>query len=298
MPVSLRPHDLPEIPHHPIPVDQVVIEILGDPAHPGGRLILQDGVESSYIDIASPQRLGFEYQRHLASVIDVLHPKRRPLDLLQIGGGPCAVVRYLDATRKDLRASVVEIDAGVIAVAEQYLGLRQSSRLTITIDDGRHAVGSQPAASLDVVIVDAFTGLVVPHHLVTAESTSVIRTALRAGGIHIINLIDIPPHGFAQGVVATLAAAYDNVALLADSRVHQGSSAGNFVVVATDADIPVEVIARRARHDASPWDVLSGKTLTRWVNGAGPLHDDVAPTHDLALMGQLFGRSRRRSDPS
>lgn len=292
MPVSSRV-DIPDPPPYPLAVDQVVIEVVADAHHPGSRLVLQDGVESSYIDIADPSRLGFEYQRHLASAIDVLHPRRLPLRALQIGGGPCAVPRYLDATRRELQVTVVELDAGVVDVAERYLGLRRSDRLTVVIGDGREALSAQPAASRDVLIVDAFLGLVVPHRLVTAEFTDLAREVLVPGGLHIVNLIDIPPFGFATAVAATLAERDAHVLAMGYPEVMAGDSAGNVVLVATDRDVRQEIVARRAARDESPWTVLGGRALRRWIGDAGPLRDDVRPTHDLALLGDLFGRARR-----
>lgn len=285
--------DIPDPPPYPLAVEQVVIEVVADVHHPGSRLVLQDGVESSYIDIADPSRLGFEYQRHLASAIDVLHPRRLPLRALQIGGGPCAVPRYLEATRRELQVTVVELDPGVVDVAERYLGLRTSDRLAVVIGDGRAVIGGEPAASRDVVIVDAFLGLVVPHRLVTAEFVELARGVLAPDGLHIVNLIDIPPFGFATAVAATLAERYAHVVAMGYPQVIAGGSAGNIVLVATDRDVRQEIVARRAARDDAPWDVLGGRALRRWIGEAGPLHDDVRPTHDLALLGDLFGRARR-----
>lgn len=290
--------DLPDLPHHPIPVDQVVIEIVPDPAHPGGRLVLQDGVESSYIDIANPARLGFEYQRHLANVIDVLHPKRLPLAAFQIGGGPCALMRYLDATRRELDATVAECDAGVLEVAERYLGLRRTSRLDLRVGDGRVLLAGVAPGSLDLLVVDAFLGLVVPHSLVTAEFTELARRVLRPDGMHVVNLIDIPPHDFARAVGATLAERYGEVVVLADASVLDGDASGNVVLAATDRPVALDHIARRSGRDTDPWQVIGGRRLRRWVGDAGPLRDDIAPTHDLALFGELFGRARRPREAS
>lgn len=288
-----RTDRLPDLPIHPIPVDQVVVEIVADPANPGGRLVLQDGVESSYVDIARPDRLGFEYQRHLASVIDVVHPKRAALDLIQIGGGPCAVPRYLDATRRDFTATVAEIDAGVIDVARTYLGLDRHPRIRTQIGDGREIVTAAPPESVDVVIVDAFMGVVVPHRLATRQFVAEVRSTLRPGGLHLMNIIDIPPLGFVHAVAATLAATYDEVLVLADPRTLAGESSGNLVLAASDRPLRGEIIARRATHDTDPWQMHHGRAVTRWAGDAAPLDDDVEPRHDLALLGDLFGRARR-----
>ena len=286
------PLDTPPLPHHELPAGHVVVEIRADPARSGGRLVLQDGVESSYVDVLDPTHLEFEYLRHLARVLDVMHPKRRPMAMAQVGGGPCVLARYLDATRRDLCALVIERDPEVIAIAREWLGLRTSPRLEVRIGDGRQALASLPAGSFDVLVVDAFAGVVVPHHLTTTEFVDGARRVLRDDGIHIINLIDLPPLGYAAGVVATFRERYRSVALLADTATLEKQTSGNLVIVATDREVPTEQLARLAGLDRDPWQVVWGRRLDRLVEGAAPLVDDVAPQHTLALLGPLWGRSR------
>ena len=254
--------------------------------------MLQDGVESSYVDVLDPTHLEFEYLRHLARVLDVMHPKRRPMAMVQIGGGPCVLPRYLDATRRDLRALVVERDPEVIAIAREWLGLQTSARLEVRIGDGREELASLSPGSLDVLVVDAFDGVVVPHHLATIEFVDAARRVLANDGIHIINLIDLPPLGYAAGVVATFRERYGSVALLADTATLERQTSGNLVIVATDRDVPAERLARLAGLDRDPWEVVWGKRLDRLVQGAAPLTDGVAPQHTLAMLGPLWGRSR------
>ncbi len=250
-------------------------------------------MESSYVDLLRPDRLAFEYQRHLAMVVDVLHPRRLPLTAFQIGGGPCAVFRALRATRREFAGTVAEIDPGVLDVAREHLGLVEGPDLQLVVGDGRDRLEDVPHGTLDLVVVDAFEGLVVPHRLLTAQFASVVGARLRPGGIHLVNLIDIPPFGLARAAVATLGGAYRNVVLLADRLSLEGERSGNFVVAATDADLPVEIIERRAHHDPEPWQVRSGRGLRRWLGDASPLDDGVEPVHDLAVLGALFGRTRR-----
>jgi spermidine synthase len=284
--------ELPPLPHHELPAGQVVVEIRGDPARLGGRLVLQDGVESSYVDVLDPTHLEFEYLRHLARVVDLMHPKRRPIAMAQIGGGPCAFPRYLDATRRDLRGVVLERDAEVIAIAKEWLGLTTSPRLEVRIGDGRAGLDRIAAGSLDLLVVDAFAGVVVPHHLTTLEFTDTARSVLADDGIHIINLIDLPPMGYAGAVVATLRERYRSVVLLTDTATLERQTSGNLVVVGTDRDAPVEQLSRLAGLDRDPWEVVWGRRLDRFVGAAAPLLDDVAPQHTLALLGPLWGRSR------
>ncbi len=289
---KLRTAAAPGVPPFPIAAAGVVVEIRADPKRPGGRLVLQDGVESSYIDVADPTHLEFEYLRHLARVVDTLHPKRLAMSMMQIGGGPCAFPRYLDATRRDVRALVVERDPVVIDIAREWLGLRPSARLDVRIADGRDALRDVAAGSLDLLVVDAFSGVLVPHHLVTGEFVDTARAALRPGGLHVVNMIDIPPLGYAAAAVATLRERYASVVVLTDRETAERRSSGNLVLVASDRQIPDARLARFARLDPDPWDVLSGRRLDRLVDDAAPLSDAVAPDHPLATLSPLWGRSR------
>jgi spermidine synthase len=282
---------VPAVPPHGLVTDHVVVEIRADPKRRGGRLVLQDGVESSYVDLLDPTHLEFEYLRHLARVVDAVHPRRRPLAMAQVGGGPCALARYFDATRRDLRAVVVERDPEVIAIARDWLGLVTSARLDVRIGDGRKELVRLERGSLDLLVVDAFDGVIVPHHLVTTGFADLARAALRPGGLHVVNLIDIPPLGYAAGIVATLRTRYAHVVLLSDRATLQDEASGNLVAVASDRELPVERLARLARHDRDPWDLVWGRRLGRLVAGAAPLDDDVAPDHALARLGRLWGRS-------
>ncbi len=282
----------PPTPPFAMPAGNVVVEIRADPARRGGRLVLQDGVESSYVDTLDPTHLEFEYLRHLARVVDALHPKRRPMAMVQIGGGPCVLPRYLDATRKDLHALVVERDPAVIDIAREWLGLRTSSRLAVRIGDGRDGIARLPPASIDVLVVDAFDGVVVPHHLVTREFAALARRVLRPGGVHVVNLIDVPPLELAGAAAAALREGYASVAALCDPATREHRSAGNVVLAATDRDIPCERIERVARLDREPWDVLWGRRLDDLIGLAAPLSDAAEPDHALATLGALWGRSR------
>ena len=283
---------MPGLPPFPIPAEEVVVEIRSDPRRPGGRLVLQDGVESSYVDVLDPTHLEFEYLRHLARVLDTLHPKRSPMAFLQIGGGPCALARYLDATRRDLRAVVAERDPVVVDIAREWLGLETSARLAVRVADGREVLAATAPGSLDVLVVDAFSGVMVPHHLVTGEFVATARQALRPDGLHVVNMIDIPPLEYAAAIVATLREHYGGVIALTDRETAERRSSGNVVMVASDRPLGEGRLARFARLDPQPWDVITGRQLDALAGDAAPLRDDVPPAHALAMLGVLWGRSR------
>lgn len=264
-----------------------------DSAHPGGRLLLMDGVEASHVDLDDPTRIVFEYLRHLTGVIDPMFPVRDPLDALQVGGGPCALARWLVATRKRARVTVVERDAGIVQISRDHLMLDDVPRLDVRVGDGREAVGGTPDGSLDLLVVDAFVGLVAPHRLSTAEFVAEARRVLRPGGLYAMNLIDVEPLELARAMAAAMAAEFPDVALLAEPAVLEHRTSGNVLLLASDSALPPEATGRALARDAAPWQARTGRALSRMIEGHPPLHDDVPPTHQLARLAPLWGRVKQ-----
>ena len=290
---------LPRAPSFPISADFVTVEIRADrePEHPGGRLLLMDGVEASHVDLADPTRIRFEYLRHLVGVIDAMFPTRDALDAFQVGGGPCTLARYLVATRRRARVRVVERDAGIVQISRDHLMLDDVPRLDVQVGDGREALAAMPPDSLDLVVVDAFVGLMAPHALSTAEFIADVRRVLRPGGLYAMNLIDVEPLELARAVASGMCAEYPDVALLADPAVLEHRTSGNVLLLAADRPLPAQAMGRALAHDASPWEARSGRSLSRMLEGHPPLHDDVAPTHQLARLAPLWGRVKQAPGP-
>ena len=268
-----------------------------DPAHPGGRLLLMDGVEASHVDLADPTRIAFEYLRHLVGVIDAVFPPGESLDALQVGGGPCTLARYVTATRRRARVRVVERDGGVVQASRDHLMLDEVPRLQVEIGDGRAAIAALPDSSLNLVVVDAFVGLMAPHALSTAQFMEDVRRVLRPGGLHAMNLIDVEPLELARAVAVGMRDAGGEVALVADPAVLQHRTSGNVLLLSADVPLPPQALGRALARDDAPWEARTGRALGRMLQGHAPLHDDVPPTHELARLAPLWGRvSQSRPD--
>jgi SAM-dependent methyltransferase/uncharacterized membrane protein len=80
-----------------------------------------------------------------------------------------------------------EIDQAVIDLArdpEYFTYLADAaSPPTVILGDARLSLIDQPAASFDLLILDAFASDAVPSHLLTAEAMAVYRATLRPGGV-------------------------------------------------------------------------------------------------------------------
>ena len=88
--------------------------------------------------------------------------------MLHVGGGACALPRYVAATRPRSRQLVWEIDPGVVVLAREHLGLRATPRLRVKVGDAAVLIPARPERSADLVIGDAFDGPDVPAQLSTA----------------------------------------------------------------------------------------------------------------------------------
>jgi spermidine synthase len=267
-------------------------EVRVDRRHPGGRLLLVDGQESSYVDLDDPTRLDFAYVRRIGDLLDLHAPVGEPITVVHIGGGGFTLPRYVAATRPGSRSITFERDGGLVDVAREALGLRTSARMRVRVGDGRALLAALPRRSADAVIVDAFDGPLVPDHLTTVEFAREMRGVLRPGGLCVLNVIDIPPLELARAGAATLLAVFGHGAVLAPRRLLRGREGGNVVLAAGSAPLPLRGLRERAARADQPEDVLAGDGLAAFTGGAPPLTDEAPRTHRLARLADLWSRER------
>ena len=237
-------------------------------ARASGRVLRLDTLRHSYVDLADPTHLESAYTRAFAAVIDTIRPGS-PVTALHIGGGGFTMPRWLRATRPGSQSVVLEIDPALVRLARSQLGLRTGPDLRVIADDARVSLRSEPLATFDVVLGDAFSGLSVPWHLTTRELVEEVKERLRPGAVYAVNVIDYPPLGFAKAEAATLASVFANVGMLA----RPGSGGGNHVLIASDGPIP------SVSTDAMK--LVEGDELKRFIGGAEVLTDDHAPVDQL-----------------
>jgi MFS family permease len=256
-------------------------EVQSDPNRPGGRLLVLDALRHSYVDLDDPTHLEFSYVKGLAGVVDGSFESGRALDAYHVGGGGLTFPRYLAETRPGTRSLVSEIDAGVVDVDTERLGLETGPDLQVRVEDGRTGVRRVPDASRDLVIGDAFGGVSVPWHLTTTEYVEEVRRVLRLEGVYAANIIDFDPLGFARAELATFREVFDHVALAADPFTLSGNGGGNLVAIASDSPIDRASVERGFERQRVAWDVIDGPQLTEWIDGAAVLTDDYAPVDQL-----------------
>jgi SAM-dependent methyltransferase len=240
-----------------------------------GRILWLDNVRHSYVDLADPTHLEFDYTRSFADAVATAFPGSQPLEALHIGGGGFTFPRYLAATRPGTQSTVLEIDLEVLDLARAELGLRTSPALRVRIGDARLGIRGEPNDSRDLVVGDAFGSLSVPWHLTTREFLREIDRVLRPRGIYVQNVIDYPTFRFARAQLATLRERFEYVAAVAPQSSFDGLSGSNVVLIASHHPLDHRELAGLVREHGDV--VLDAAALDRFIGSAPVITDDFAP---------------------
>ena len=252
-----------------------------DPSRPGGRTLILNSARHSYVDLNDPMHLEFAYVQWIAAVVDTMRPRARPITALHLGGGGFTVPDFVEATRPGSDQLVLELDGGLVDLDKRLLGLRTGPRLRAQVGDARVGLAEQRSGAYDVVVGDAFGHLVVPWHLATREMAADISRALKPDGVYTQNVIDYPPNRFIRAELATVAAVFPYVALVAPPDALAGEIGANFVIVASRSPLQLAPLRNALDLTTKPVTLLSGADLTAFIDNARVLTDDFAPVDQL-----------------
>jgi len=131
------------------------------------------------IDLREPGRIVPEYPRALIHLMERNAPGFGRA--FMIGHGIGAIPSRYPANR----FTVAEIDERVVELSREYFGY---DRDNVVIGDGRALLEAEPPASLDVVLIDAFTKDGTPRHLTTVECFRSAGNRMRGPGLLLVNL--------------------------------------------------------------------------------------------------------------
>ncbi|MGW3203237.1 spermidine synthase [Streptomyces sp. NPDC001135] len=257
-------------------VDGGLAQLVPDPDRSRAWTLLIDGAPQSHVDLDDPAYLSFEYQRRLGHVIDLLAPPGKPVHAVHLGGGAFTLARYAAATRPRSTQQVVERDAALVQLVRRALPLDPNARVRVRSADARAGLAKVPDGWADLVIADVFSGARTPAHLTSTEFLDEVRRTLKPSGVYAANLADGPPLAHLRGQIATAAARFAELALIADPAVLRGKRFGNAVLVASDAPLPLADLTRRAASDPHPGRVEHGRPLRDFTGGALPVTDATA----------------------
>lgn len=230
-----------------------------DPLRPSGRLLRQGDMEASYVDLADPSHLEFDYMRWIRIVLRVARARR----VLHVGGGACALPRALAAEDPDGRQDVCEVDPEVLAFAREHFGLRRVPGLRVRCAEGRAVLARQPAGRWDAIVIDAFVAAAVPRRLTTVEAAADVA---RVAPLALLNVLDDRSAHEVYAIAAAFATAYPHVWKL-------GGRTGNTIVAGSATELDLDRIAARAAADPSPARLTPPADLARGTAGAVPHWD-------------------------
>jgi SAM-dependent methyltransferase len=283
-------------------VEQGTAELVPDPDHPQSWTLLLEGTPQSHVDLLDPTRLDFEYVRWLGYAVDALteppelakQPESAkpgesaaPLNVLHLGGGAWTLARYIAATRPGSRQRVVEVDAALIDFVRARLP-SDGTGIRVRTGDAREVLTALTEASVDLIVVDVFSGAQIPAHLTSVEFVAQAARVLRPGGIYAANIADGAPLGFARGQAATVASVFGETALIAAPQVLRGRRFGNLVLLGSRRPLPIALLARALAADPFPARLMHGDDLSRFVAaGAGPVTDATTAPSPLPPKGVL-----------
>ncbi|MFC9326384.1 spermidine synthase [Kitasatospora sp. NPDC057015] len=255
------------------PVDSGLAELVPDRDRPQAWSLLIDGAPQSLVDLADPTHLGFEYQRRLGHLIDLVAPAGRPLTVLHLGGGALTLARYVAATRPRSRQQVAEIDTALTELVRSELPLERGWQVKVRGADARAVLERTPDAAVDLVIADVFAGARVPAHCATVEFVTQAARVLAPGGWYAANITDGSALAFARAQVATLGSVFPECCLVADPAVLRGKRFGNLVLAGAHTPLPIADLTRRVAGDSALGRVEHGRELVDFTAGAAPVTD-------------------------
>ena len=230
-----------------------------DAGRPSGRLLRQDDMDASYVDLADARHLEFDYLRWTRLLVRAFGARR----VLHVGGAACTLARALLAEDRESRHEVIDVDQRVFDISRAHLGLRRQPGLKLRVADGRAAIAARAEASADAIVVDAFVGARVPRHLVTSEA---LAEFARVAPVAVVNVVDTPGWPDARAIAAGIAGAYPHVGALC-GRARRGS---NVVLFGSRSRPDFARLENLAAADACPARLLRAPDLA----GAGAWRDD------------------------
>jgi len=273
--------DRPPLPEEDVRISTGLARVVRARGAPSLVTLYVNGVPSSCLDLDDPTWLEFEYMQQMAAVVSLLPPG--PLDAVHLGAGACALPRWLEAVRPGSRQLAVDVDAELVRLVREWFELPRSPRLRLRAQDARAALAGLPDAGADVVVRDVFAGDRTPDRLTTLEAAEDVVRVLRPGGVYLVNCADRPPLSLARSEAATLRAAFDGVAVVAEPALLRGRRYGNVVLAAVRSpgpDLADPALGRALRSLPVPTRVLHGAELAAFAAGAPVRHDPPSEPQD------------------
>jgi spermidine synthase len=127
----------------------------------------------------------FDYNQRFMELIEGL----KPIRLLIIGGGAFTLPKTVHERFPDTEIDVVELDDGLLPLAQEYFDFQPDEKLRVHHADGREYLDTYKGDPHDLILIDAYTDVTIPSSLQTAEAAAAAKKILTKNGVVAINII-------------------------------------------------------------------------------------------------------------
>lgn len=126
----------------------------------------------------------FSYNQRFFEMVMSVQPKK----LLVIGGGAFMLPIAAFHRFADMTIDVVEIDPLLVQLSRDFFDLPDSERLRVHVEDGARFIKAT-TERYDMIIIDAFSGFTIPHHLLEKDTLLEYKKHMKKSGVIALNFI-------------------------------------------------------------------------------------------------------------
>ncbi|WP_323792090.1 fused MFS/spermidine synthase [Nocardioides sp.] len=246
-----------------------MLEILAE-GGPESYVVRVGGRDQSFVDLADPTRLVFDYVRRIGDVLDAVAPDGVPIRVVHVGGAGLTLPRYVATTRPTSAQVVLEPDEALTERVREVLPLPRRSGIKVRATDGARGIAALRDDFADVVVVDAFRDGEVPSELLDVAHLADVARVLAPGGCYLLNLADAAPFTLARDTVAGLREVFGSLVVSAEPATLKGRRAGNLLITAGRDAVPLAALRRRAASSPAPYQVLDDRGVSDRFGGGRP----------------------------
>lgn len=150
-------------------------------------LHFDERIVQSAMRLSAPDELLIPYTRALTGFL-LFHPAPEHILMIGLGGG--SVLKYCYRNLPETRITVLEIDADVIALREQFMIPADDQRLQVLHADALSYVRAMPEQTADVILLDGFDADGAAGELSSYEFFQDCQRVMRDGGVLMMNMAD------------------------------------------------------------------------------------------------------------
>lgn len=220
-----------------------VIDLTYD-GRPARVLYGEKNSPQSGIALDDNSELIFDYNQRLLEMAK----SRRPRRVLVIGGGAFMLPTALYHHFPELEIDVVEIDQLLVDLSYEYFRLPNNPRMQVHVEDGL-AFASRTHHTYDMIIIDAFSGYTIPHHLLERTAIDMYKKCLKKDGVIALNFIsEYKPRRrrLAHEIIASFSEVFNEVSLYPADTDYPHGEEQNFILTASHTPLHFEYLNSKA----------------------------------------------------